>query len=119
MPGFKTFCRPHAQCVILCMTEISSTVSGNNIQSKITPKIKTKEQKQKYRGMFETQKSGNKTSSGDIGLNTCKSQSGTGPDVRRSASSVKLLNTFLYFSCSTLRGVYILRGDNNLDTDLF
>ena len=26
-------------------------------------------QKQKYRGMFETQKSGNKTSSGDIGLN--------------------------------------------------
>ena len=25
-------------------------------------------QKQKYRGMFETQKSGNKTSSGDIGL---------------------------------------------------
>ena len=28
-----------------------------------------KEQKQKYQGMFETQKSGNKTSSGDIGLN--------------------------------------------------
>ena len=28
-----------------------------------------KEQKQKYRGMFETQKSRNKTSSGDIGLN--------------------------------------------------
>ena len=27
------------------------------------------EQKQKYRGMFETQKSRNKTSSGDIGLN--------------------------------------------------
>ena len=26
-------------------------------------------QKQKYRGMFETQKSKNKTSSGDIGLN--------------------------------------------------
>ena len=26
-------------------------------------------QKQKYRGMFETQKSGNKTSSGEIGLN--------------------------------------------------
>ena len=26
------------------------------------------EQKQKYRGKFETQKSGNKTSSGDIGL---------------------------------------------------
>ena len=26
-------------------------------------------QKQKYRGMFETQKSGNKTSSGGIGLN--------------------------------------------------
>ena len=26
-------------------------------------------QKQKYRGMFETQKSRNKTSSGDIGLN--------------------------------------------------
>ena len=26
-------------------------------------------QKQKYRVMFETQKSGNKTSSGDIGLN--------------------------------------------------
>ena len=29
----------------------------------------TSEQKQKYRGMFETQKSRNKTSSGDIGLN--------------------------------------------------
>ena len=28
-----------------------------------------KKQKQKYRGMFETQKSGSKTSSGDIGLN--------------------------------------------------
>ena len=26
-------------------------------------------QNQKYRGMFETQKSGNKTSSGEIGLN--------------------------------------------------
>ena len=29
----------------------------------------TQGQKQKYRGMFETQKSRNKTSSGDIGLN--------------------------------------------------
>ena len=29
----------------------------------------THKQKQKYRGMFEIQKSGNKTSSGDIGLN--------------------------------------------------
>ena len=29
----------------------------------------TLKQKQKYRGMIETQKSGNKTSSGDIGLN--------------------------------------------------
>ena len=29
----------------------------------------SKKQKQKYRGMFETQKSINKTSSGDIGLN--------------------------------------------------
>ena len=28
-----------------------------------------KSKKQKYRGMFETQKSGNNTSSGDIGLN--------------------------------------------------
>ena len=28
-----------------------------------------KGKKQKYRGMFETQKSGNKTSSGEIGLN--------------------------------------------------
>ena len=28
--------------------------------------------KQKYRGMFETQKSGNKTSSGDIGFNIRK-----------------------------------------------
>ena len=28
-----------------------------------------RKQKQKYRGMFETQKSRNKTSSGDIGLN--------------------------------------------------
>ena len=31
--------------------------------------IWSEEQKQKYRGMFETQKSRNKTSSGDIGLN--------------------------------------------------
>ena len=31
--------------------------------------IFVKKQKQKYRGMFETQKSRNKTSSGDIGLN--------------------------------------------------
>ena len=30
---------------------------------------KTFKQKQKYRGMFETQKSRNKTNSGDIGLN--------------------------------------------------
>ena len=35
----------------------------------ITMYIFTKRQKQKYRGMFETQKSRNKTSSGDIGLN--------------------------------------------------
>ena len=28
-----------------------------------------KKKKQKYRGVFETQKSGNKTSSGEIGLN--------------------------------------------------
>ena len=33
-----------------------------------TQNIYTK-QKQKYRGMFETQKSGNRTSSGEIGLN--------------------------------------------------
>ena len=32
-------------------------------------KICCNKQNQKYRGMFETQKSGNKTSSGDIGLN--------------------------------------------------
>ena len=31
--------------------------------------VERSKQKQKYRGMFETQKSGNKTSSGDIGLN--------------------------------------------------
>ena len=42
------------------------------IGRKTTIKIKcsaTLEAKQKYRGMFETQKSGNKTSSGEIGLN--------------------------------------------------
>ena len=38
--------------------------------------------KQKYREMFETQKSGNKTSSGEI--STCKSESVTGPGVRKS-----------------------------------
>ena len=31
--------------------------------------LASQRQKQKYRGMFETQKSRNKTSSGDIGLN--------------------------------------------------
>ena len=41
--------------------------------------------KQKYRGMFETQKSGNKTSLGEIGLDIrthASPQSGTGPGVR-------------------------------------
>ena len=33
------------------------------------PCLDRHKQKQKYRGMFETQKSRNKTSSGDIGLN--------------------------------------------------
>ena len=45
--------------------------------------------KQKYRGMFETQKSGNQTSSGEICHNFRKldkhlSKSGTGAGVRRS-----------------------------------
>ena len=35
---------------------------------KISKPVRSK-QKQKYRGMFGTQKSGNKTSSGEIGLN--------------------------------------------------
>ena len=34
----------------------------------ITDRISSMEAKEKYRGMFETQKSGNKTSSGEIGL---------------------------------------------------
>ena len=34
----------------------------------ILTNVITVQAKQKYRGMFETQKSGNKTSSGDIGL---------------------------------------------------
>ena len=53
-----------------------STVAKNlqdlcNLLSIIeTPALLTCSQaKQKYRGMFETQKSGNKTSSGEIGLN--------------------------------------------------
>ena len=42
--------------------------------------------KEKYQRVFEIQRSGDKTSSGKIGLDirTCKSQSGTGPGVRRS-----------------------------------
>ena len=41
---------------------------------------------EKYRGMFEIQQSGDKTSSGEIGLDirTHASPSGTGPSVRRS-----------------------------------
>ena len=38
---------------------------GNNI---LTQKWNSFKAKEKYRGMFETQKSGNKTSSGEIGL---------------------------------------------------
>ena len=61
-------------------------------------------QKMKYRGMFETHvhKSGNKTSSGEIGLDikkTCKSQSGTGPGVRR--SKLPLLACCTRCKCST------------------
>ena len=43
-------------------------------------------QKQTYRGMFETQKFGNKTSSGEIGLKNralASPKSGVGPGVRR------------------------------------
>ena len=40
--------------------------SATNLQNKL---IGVARQKQKYRGMFETQKSRNKTSSGDISLN--------------------------------------------------
>ena len=36
---------------------------------KIPPETYSRSKKQNYRGMFETQKSGNKTSSGEIGLN--------------------------------------------------
>ena len=42
----------------------------NSFQSSLAKSsIVESEAKQKYRGMFETQKSGNKTSSGEIGLN--------------------------------------------------
>ena len=44
----------------------------NNVQERLRSLYKSRykpKQKQKYRGMFETQKSRNKTSSGDIGLN--------------------------------------------------
>ena len=63
-------------------------------------------QKQKYRGMFETQKSRNKTSSGDIGLNIktiCKSQSGTGPGVRRSKRPLLAFRTRCKCSMETSR----------------
>ena len=43
-------------------------VTDPQVQSALYNQTKG-EQKQKYRGMFETQKSGNKTSLGDIGLN--------------------------------------------------
>ena len=47
---------------------VTSTSYKNDISSIISFLVDPK-QKQKYRGMFETQKSGNKTSSGEIGLN--------------------------------------------------
>ena len=48
-------------------TKITSKIVLNNTLSGGSFHIL--EAKQKYRGMFETQKSGNKTSSGEIGLN--------------------------------------------------
>ena len=47
------------QIIIVCRLETA----------KLCPKTDLRKQKQKYRGMLETQKSRNKTSSGDIGLN--------------------------------------------------
>ena len=44
-------------------------VTDYELMESVTKCINDKKQKQKYRGMFETQKSRNKTSSGDIGLN--------------------------------------------------
>ena len=61
--------------------------------------------KEKYRGVFEIQKSGDKTSSGEIGLDirkTCKSQSGTGPGVRRSKRPLLACRTRCICSMETL-----------------
>ena len=54
-------------CVCVCVFFLGGGASKmaalTNLSTKVT------KQKQKYRGMFETRKSRNKTSSGDIGLN--------------------------------------------------
>ena len=62
-------------------------------------------QKQKYRGMFETQKSGNKTSSGDIGLNTktLASPKVGQPGVRRSKRPLLAYRTRCKCSMETSR----------------
>ena len=48
---------------------LSNGVNISNHMIEIKKLLYEKKQKEKYRGMFETQKSRNKTSSGDIGLN--------------------------------------------------
>ena len=69
----------------------------NTVAIKITYATK---QKQKYRGMFETQKSGNKTSSGDIGLNT--RTLARGPGVRRSKRPLLACRTRCKCSMETI-----------------
>ena len=61
----------HVVKILLMLEGCTPTKSPNTSTSSPRlrrTKVMTK-QKQKYRGMFETQKSRNKTSSGDIGLN--------------------------------------------------
>ena len=47
---------------------ITSQVKSKKSATSVLIRCITKEAKEKYRGMFETQKSGNKISSGEIGL---------------------------------------------------
>ena len=73
-------------------------------KNKKKKKQKKKKKKQKYRGMFETQKSRNKTGSGEIGLFViCKSQIGTGLFVRRSKRPLLACRTRCKCSMETSR----------------
>ena len=59
----SVFVKKGKEAIITIIDPYLCSLFGTNLG------ILRKKQKQKYRGMFETQKSRNKTSSGDIGLN--------------------------------------------------